>query len=179
MLFKEVTFLAEVLTTSILIRARSVVQSTQTHHLIQRLSDSSFFLDLLESMIRQCRKAKSKGSSFFSEKSTLKVGLSLVCVILHPLSQLPPTKKPSDTVALLALPITRQSVTCASGAFRPICLVQRASNNRSADLPVRRLPTRLTDARGAVGWRSAFGAPSHWFLSSAHARSLLRRFVTE
>jgi hypothetical protein len=34
------------------------------------------------SMIRQCRKAKSKGSSFFSEKSTLKVDLGLVSVIL-------------------------------------------------------------------------------------------------
>jgi hypothetical protein len=33
-------------------------------------------------MIRQCRKATSKGSSFFSEKSTLKVGLGLVSVIL-------------------------------------------------------------------------------------------------
>ena len=43
------------------------------------------------SMIRQCRNAKSKGSSFFSEKSTLKVGLSLVCVILLPLSLLPPS----------------------------------------------------------------------------------------
>ena len=36
------------------------------------------------SMIRQCRKAKSKGSSFFSEKSTLKVDLGLVSVILPP-----------------------------------------------------------------------------------------------
>jgi hypothetical protein len=36
------------------------------------------------SMIRQCRKAKSKGSSFFSEKSTLKVALDLVSVILPP-----------------------------------------------------------------------------------------------
>jgi hypothetical protein len=95
-----------------------------------------------------------------------------------PNRRLSPHKQPSDTVALLALPITRQSVTCASGAFRPICFVRRAFNIRSADLPVRRLPTRLTDARGAVVWRSAFGAPSHWFLSSAHARTLLRRFVT-
>jgi hypothetical protein len=36
------------------------------------------------SMIRQCRKAKSKGSSFFSEKSTLNIGLGLVSVILPP-----------------------------------------------------------------------------------------------
>jgi hypothetical protein len=36
------------------------------------------------SMIRQCRKAKSKGSSFFSEKSTLNIGLGWVCVILPP-----------------------------------------------------------------------------------------------
>ena len=36
------------------------------------------------SMIRQCRKAKSKGSSFFSEKSTLNTGLGLVIVILPP-----------------------------------------------------------------------------------------------
>ena len=36
------------------------------------------------SMIRQCRKAKSKGSSFFAEKFTLKVGLGLVSVILPP-----------------------------------------------------------------------------------------------
>ena len=36
------------------------------------------------SMIRQCRKAKSKGSSFFSEKFTLKVDLGLVSVILPP-----------------------------------------------------------------------------------------------
>jgi hypothetical protein len=36
------------------------------------------------SMIRQCRKAKSKGSSFFSEKSTLNIGLGWVRVILPP-----------------------------------------------------------------------------------------------
>ena len=36
------------------------------------------------STIRQCRKAKSKGSSFFSEKSTLNIGLGLVSVILPP-----------------------------------------------------------------------------------------------
>ena len=36
------------------------------------------------SMIRQCRKAKSKGSSFFSEKSTTNIGLGLVSVILPP-----------------------------------------------------------------------------------------------
>ena len=35
-------------------------------------------------MIRQCRKAKSKGSSFFSEKSTLNIGLGWVSVILPP-----------------------------------------------------------------------------------------------
>ena len=37
------------------------------------------------SMIRQCRKAKSNGSSFFSEKSTLNIALGLACVILLPL----------------------------------------------------------------------------------------------
>ena len=36
------------------------------------------------SMIRQCRKATSKGSSFLSEKSTLNIGLGWVCVILPP-----------------------------------------------------------------------------------------------
>ena len=36
------------------------------------------------SMIRQCRKATSKGSSFLSEKSTLNIGLGLVSVILAP-----------------------------------------------------------------------------------------------
>jgi hypothetical protein len=36
------------------------------------------------SMIRQCRKATSKGSSFFSEKFTLNIGLGLVSVILPP-----------------------------------------------------------------------------------------------
>ena len=36
------------------------------------------------SMIRQCRKAKSKGSSFFSEKFTLNIGLGWVRVILPP-----------------------------------------------------------------------------------------------
>ena len=36
------------------------------------------------SMIRQCRKAKSKGSSFLSEKFTLNIGLGWVCVILPP-----------------------------------------------------------------------------------------------
>jgi hypothetical protein len=35
-------------------------------------------------MIRQCRKAKSRGSSFFSEKFTLNIGLGCVCVILPP-----------------------------------------------------------------------------------------------
>jgi hypothetical protein len=94
-----------------------------------------------------------------------------IASLVLPLWRLSSRKQPSDTVALLALPITRRSVTCASGAFRPICLVRRASNNRLADLPVRRLPTRLTDARRAVGWRYAFGAPSQWFLSSAHART--------
>jgi hypothetical protein len=34
------------------------------------------------SMIRQCRKATSKGSSFFSEKSTLNIGLGVVSLIL-------------------------------------------------------------------------------------------------
>jgi hypothetical protein len=37
------------------------------------------------SMIRQCRNATSKRSSFFAEKFTLKVGLGLACVILPPL----------------------------------------------------------------------------------------------
>jgi hypothetical protein len=36
----------------------------------------------------------------------------------------------------------------------------------------------LIDSRGVLGRRSAFGAPSHWYFSSAHVRSLLRRFVT-
>jgi hypothetical protein len=36
------------------------------------------------SMIRQCRKARSEGSSFFSEKFTLNIGLGWVCVILPP-----------------------------------------------------------------------------------------------
>jgi hypothetical protein len=36
------------------------------------------------SMIRQCRKATSKGSSFFSEKSTLNIGLGVVSLILPP-----------------------------------------------------------------------------------------------
>jgi hypothetical protein len=36
------------------------------------------------SSIRQCRKAKSKGSSFFSEKSTLNIAFGLVSVILPP-----------------------------------------------------------------------------------------------
>ena len=36
------------------------------------------------SMIRQCRKAKSKESSFFSEKFTLNIGLGWVRVILPP-----------------------------------------------------------------------------------------------
>jgi hypothetical protein len=36
------------------------------------------------SIIRQCRKATSKGSSFFSEKFTLNIGLGWVCVILPP-----------------------------------------------------------------------------------------------
>jgi hypothetical protein len=34
------------------------------------------------SSIRQCRKATSKGSSFLSEKSTLNIGLGLVCLTL-------------------------------------------------------------------------------------------------
>jgi len=37
------------------------------------------------SVIRQCRKATSKGSSFLSEKSTLNLGLGLVCLILFTL----------------------------------------------------------------------------------------------
>ena len=41
------------------------------------------------SMIRQCRKAKSKGSSFFSEKSTLNIGLGLVSVILPRMRPVP------------------------------------------------------------------------------------------
>jgi hypothetical protein len=36
------------------------------------------------STIRQCRKAKSKGSSFFSEKFTLNIGLGWVRIILPP-----------------------------------------------------------------------------------------------
>jgi len=36
------------------------------------------------SMIRQCRKAKSEGSSFLSDKFTLNIGLGWVCVILPP-----------------------------------------------------------------------------------------------
>ena len=36
------------------------------------------------SIIRQCRKATSKGSSFFSEKFTLNIGLGWVCAILPP-----------------------------------------------------------------------------------------------
>jgi hypothetical protein len=36
------------------------------------------------STIRQCRKATSKGSSFFSEKFTLNIGPGWVCVILPP-----------------------------------------------------------------------------------------------
>src|SRR5260370_14766326 len=36
------------------------------------------------SMIRQCRKATSKGSSFLSEKSTLNIGLGVVSLILPP-----------------------------------------------------------------------------------------------
>jgi hypothetical protein len=36
------------------------------------------------SIIRQCRKATSKGSSFFSEKFILNIGLGWVCVILPP-----------------------------------------------------------------------------------------------
>ena len=34
----------------------------------------------------------------------------------------------------------------------------------------------LVDSRRVVGWRSAFGAPSRRYLSSAHTRSLPRRF---
>jgi hypothetical protein len=36
------------------------------------------------SMIRQCRKAKSEGSSFLSDKFTWNIGLGWVCVILPP-----------------------------------------------------------------------------------------------
>jgi hypothetical protein len=42
------------------------------------------------SMIRQCRKATSEGSSFLSAKSTLNIGLGLVSVILPP-----PAPRPS------------------------------------------------------------------------------------
>jgi hypothetical protein len=92
------------------------------------------------SMIRQCRKAKSKGSSFFSEKSTLEVGLSLVCVILLPLSLLSPNKKPSDPVASRGLRATRRAVTRASRAFLPIGLIQRADNDGPTCFPFVVLP---------------------------------------
>jgi hypothetical protein len=95
-----------------------------------------------------------------------------------PLSLLSPNKKPSDPVASRALRATRRAVTRASRAFLPISLIQRADNDGPTCFPVRRLAAELIDAQGAVDWRAAFGAPSHWFLSSAHARSLLRRFAT-
>jgi hypothetical protein len=53
------------------------------------------------SMIRQCRKAKSEGSSLLSEKFTLNIGPGWVCVILLPLSLLPSTKKPADPLHYL------------------------------------------------------------------------------
>jgi hypothetical protein len=96
-------------------------------------------------------------------------------------SLLSPNKKPSDPVASRALRATRRAVTRASRAFLPIGLIQRADNDGPTYFPVRRLAAKLIDmidTQGAVEWRAAFGAPSHWFLSSAHARSLLRRFVT-
>ena len=65
-----------------------------------------------------------------------------------------------------------------SFAHPSISLIQRADNDGPTCFPIRRLAAELIDAQGAVDWRAAFGAPSHWFLSSAHARSLLRRFVT-
>jgi len=37
------------------------------------------------SSIRQCRKAESKGSSFFAEKSTVNIGLTLLSIILPPI----------------------------------------------------------------------------------------------
>jgi hypothetical protein len=93
-------------------------------------------------------------------------------------SLLSPNKKPSDPVASRALRATRRAVTRASRAFLPISLIQRADNDGPTYFPVRRLAAELIDTQGAVEWRAAFGAPSHWFLSSAHARSLLRSFVT-
>ena len=51
---------------------------------------------------------------------------------LRPCVLASPNKQPSDPVALLALPVTRQSITCARGAFLPVVLIQRASNDTSA-----------------------------------------------
>jgi hypothetical protein len=107
------------------------------------------------SMIRQCRKAKSKGSSFFSEKSTLNIGLGWVRVILLPLSLLPPTKKPSDPFALLAPPVSCRAVSYASGAFLPISLIQRASNESHTYLPTCSPAAGLVNSRGVEGRRSA------------------------
>ena len=82
------------------------------------------------------------------------------------------------TVAFRELRVTRRAATRASRAFLPISLIQRADNDGPTCFPIRRLAAELIDAQGAVDWRAAFGAPSHRFLSSAHARTLLRRFVT-
>jgi hypothetical protein len=85
---------------------------------------------------------------------------------------LSPHKQPANAVALLALPITRQSITCARGAFLPVILIQRASNDTPTGLSICSLAAGLTDARSAVGRRSAFCTSAYWHLSPAHTLSL-------
>jgi hypothetical protein len=132
------------------------------------------------SMIRQCRKARSEGSSVFNEKLTENVSPGLEKVILPSAlrpcvlarSRLWPHKQPANAIALLALPITHQSITCARGAFLLVVLIQRASNDTPTGLSIRSLAARLSDARGAVGGRSAFCTSAYWHHSPAHTLAL-------
>jgi hypothetical protein len=71
-------------------------------------------------------------------------------------------KLPSDPVALLALPVTRQSITCTRETFLPVVLIQRASNDTPTGLSIRSLAAGLTDARSTVDWRSPFCTSTNW-----------------
>jgi hypothetical protein len=72
------------------------------------------------SMIRQCRKAKSKGSSFFSEKFTLNIGLGWVCVILPPHCVPRPTAL-AAIVAQTTIRHRRTSRTSYHPSIRNLC----------------------------------------------------------
>lgn len=87
----------------------------------------------------------------------------------HAFEALLSRKQPSDTLALLTLSLTNPAGRRTGGAFLPVGLIHRATNNGSAYLPAYRLAAVLVNPAKAISKLSASCAPADRYLSLAHA----------